>query len=150
MYNSTLYYMPHAYKHVFSIIYSTQYMMLFIVHSALSQISPRQHAYPVPQITSLITMPRETSNPLGRDPSSRSGPMDCGGSYLMNFIRHLVLFSGPSHLKSPTPCNIRHLDGLMTNQPMLTHNCGVIHLVFLIFGGMLGLSNGRLRPRLGA
>ena len=30
---------------------------------------------------------------------------------------------------------IGHLDGLMTNQPMITHNCGVMHLVFLIFRG---------------
>ena len=29
------------------------------------------------------------------------------------------------------------LDGLMSNQPMLTHNCAVIHLVFFYFGGCL-------------
>lgn len=83
-------------------------------------------------------MPRETSNPLGRDPSSRSGPINRGGRYPMNFTRHLVLSSGPSHLKrSILSSYIRHLDGLMANQPMLTHNCAVIHLVFFYFGGCL-------------
>lgn len=35
---------------------------------------------------------------------------------------------------------IRHLDELVTNQPMLVHNCGAVPLVFFKFGGMLGSS----------
>lgn len=34
----------------------------------------------------------------------------------------------------------------MTNQPMLTHNCGVMHLVFFNFWGMLGLTMAAVGP----
>lgn len=56
-------------------------------------------------------------------------------------IVKLYLASG-SYLRAMTILNpilltsqMGHLDGLMTNQPMITHNCGVMHLVFLTFGG---------------
>ena len=49
------------------------------------------------------------------------------GSYfrVMTFLNPILQLS-----------QIGHLDGLMTNQPMITHNCGVMHLVSLIFWGV--------------
>ena len=62
----------------------------------------------------------------------------------MNYIWHVVLTSGPSHLKLPllSP-EIRHLDGLMTNQPVLTHNWFHTFGIFLIW--QLGWRGWQLR-----
>lgn len=84
----------------------------------------------------------------GSIPLLAPGPWTMWGFLHWNCIRHLVLTSGPFQCLTPIllTLQIGHLDGLMTNQPMITHNCGVMHLVSFIFGGEeLGIT--QLRPK---
>lgn len=78
--------------------------------------------------------------------SSRSGPIICGGFYTETIPGIWFLPQGHVSVNSILlTLQMGHLDGLMTNQPMITHNCGVMHLVFFNFrgGNLLWLSYDR-------
>lgn len=85
-----------------------------------------------------------------RVPLLAPGPSNVGVSTVKLYLASGSYFRAMSIL-NPILLTLQmgHLDGLMTNQPMITHNCGVMHLVFLIFGGgELGITQlGQVWPR---
>ena len=72
-----------------------------------------------------------------RVPLLAPGPFQRGGFYSRIIPGIWFLLQGHT-IQTPILhlSQMGHLDGLMTNQPMITHNCGVMHLVSFIFGGV--------------
>lgn len=122
---------PHAYKHVHTVLgftwgYSLQELISSDSLWACISLSPGAWS---PSLEKPAILASTCT-------SSRSGPIICGGFYTETIPGIWFLLQGHVSVNSILlTLQMGHLDGLMTNQPMITHNCGVMHLVFFNFRG---------------